>query len=235
MTRTDMNTLNLSAYEIARLIDISAVRADSTYQDVQDIIAGALKHQFICVFPLPGLLPVVFEKLKGHPEIGIGGVVGFPSGGETTSSKLAQAQELKDAGCNEIDMVLNIGKLKSGMLADVEDEIRQIKAVVSPLPLKVIMEVVLLTDDEIRTASSIILKAGADYIKTGTGWAGTTTLDHIRLIKETVGDAIKLKVAGGVRTLDTLQEMYRMGVTRFGIGYKAALNIMEESINRETQ
>ena len=231
-----MNTHNpiISSREIARLIDISAVRADSTRQDVEDIIDGAIKHNFICVFPMPGMLPLVFEKLKDHPQIGIGGVVGFPSGGETTASRQFQAKELKEAGCNEIDMVLNIGKLKSGMLNDIEDEIRQIKAAVSPLPLKVIMEVVLLTDEEIKTASSIILKAGADYIKTGTGWAGATTLHHINLIKETVGDAIKLKVAGGVRTLDTLQEMYQMGVSRFGIGYKSALSIMEECINRET-
>ena len=231
-----MSTHNpiISSLEIARLIDISAVRADSTRQDVEDIIDGAIKHNFICVFPMPGMLPLVFEKLKDHPQIGIGGVVGVPSGGETTASKLFQAKALKEAGCNEIDMVLNIGKLKSGMLNDIEDEIRQIKAAVSPLPLKVIMEVVLLTDEEIKTASSIILKAGADYIKTGTGWAGATTPHHIDLIKETVGDAIKLKVAGGVRTLDTLLEMYQMGVSRFGIGYKSALNIMEECINRET-
>ena len=230
-----MSTHNpiISSREIALLIDISAVRADSTRQDVEDIIDGAIKHNFICIFPMPGMLPLVFEKLKDHSQIGIGGVVGFPSGGETTASKLFQAKELKEAGCNEIDMVLNIGKLKSGMLNDIEDEIRQIKAAVSPLPLKVIMEVVLLTDEEIKTASSIILKAGADYIKTGTGWAGATTLHHIDLIKETVGDAIKLKVAGGVRTLDTLLEMYQMGVSRFGIGYKSALRIMEECINRE--
>lgn len=229
-----MNNRNFSSQEIARLIDISAVRADSTRQDVEDIIAGALQHNFICVFPMPSLLPVVFDQLKGHPQIGIGGVVGFPSGGETTDSKLAQARELKEAGCNEIDMVLNIGKLKSGLFDEVEEEIRQIKAVVSPLPLKVIMEVVLLTDPEICIASNLILKAGADYVKTGTGWAGATTPHHIRLIKETVGEAIRLKVAGGVRTLDTLLEMHRMGVSRFGIGYKAALSIMEEALNRET-
>lgn len=117
--------------EIARLIDISAVRADSTRQDVEDIIDGAIKHNFICVFPMPGMLPLVFEKLKDHPQIGIGGVVGFPSGGETTASKLFQAKELKEAGCNEIDMVLNIGKLKSGMLNDIEDEIRRSAAVSS--------------------------------------------------------------------------------------------------------
>ena len=128
-----MSTHNpvISSREIARLIDISAVRADSTRQDVEDIIDVAIKHNFICVFPMPGMLPLVFEKLKDHPQIGIGGVVGFPSGGETTASKLFQAKELKEAGCNEIDMVLNIGKLKSGMLNDIEDEIRQIKATVS--------------------------------------------------------------------------------------------------------
>lgn len=104
-----MSTHNpiISSREIARLIDISAVRADSTRQDVEDIIDGAIKHNFICVFPMPGMLPLVFEKLKDHPQIGIGGVVGFPSGGETTASKLFQAKELKEAGCNEIDMVLN--------------------------------------------------------------------------------------------------------------------------------
>ena len=116
--------------EIARLIDISAVRADSTRQDVEDIIDGAIKHNFICVFPMPGMLPLVFEKLKDHPQIGIGGVVGFLPA-ETTAKQAVQAKELKEAGCNEIDMVLNIGKLKSGMLNDIEDEIRQIKAAVS--------------------------------------------------------------------------------------------------------
>lgn len=229
----DTNTPIISSQEIARLIDISAVRADSTRQDVEDIIEAAIKHNFVCVFPMPGMLPLVFEKLKNHPQTGIGGVVGFPSGAETTTCKLFQAQELKKAGCNEIDMVLNIGKLKSGMLTEVEDEIRQIKAEVSPLPLKVIMEVALLTDEEIKIASTLILRAGADYIKTGTGWAGVTTLHHIALIKEMVGDAIRLKVAGGVRTLDTLLEMHRLGVSRFGIGYRSALHIMEECINRE--
>lgn len=223
----------LTSHEIARLIDISAVRAESTLQEVNDIIAGAIQYNFICVFSMPGMLPEVIGQLKAYPQIGIGGIVGFPSGGETTNSKVFQANELKAMGCTEIDMVLNIGKLKSGLTEEVKEDIRQVKAAVSPLPLKVIMEVVHLTDEEICRASSLILESGADFIKTGTGWAGATTLHHIRLIKQTVGDAIPLKVAGGVRSLDTLLEMYQLGVSRFGIGYQAALRIMEESVSRE--
>lgn len=223
----------LTSHEIARLIDISAVRAESTLQEVNDIIAGAIQYNFICVFSMPGMLPDVIKQLNAYPQIGIGGIVGFPSGGETTNSKVFQANELKAMGCTEIDMVLNIGKLKSGLTEEVKEDIRQVKAAVSPLPLKVIMEVVHLTDEEICRASSLILESGADFIKTGTGWAGATTLHHIRLIKQTVGDAIPLKVAGGVRTLDTLLEMHQLGVSRFGIGYQAALGIMEESVSRE--
>lgn len=223
----------LTSHEIARLIDISAVRAESTLQEVNNIIAGAIQYNFICVFSMPGMLPDVTTQLNEYPQIGIGGIVGFPSGGETTNSKVFQANELKAMGCTEIDMVLNIGKLKSGLTEEVKEDIRQVKAAVSPLPLKVIMEVVHLTDEEICRASSLIMESGADFIKTGTGWAGATTLHHIRLIKQTIGDAIPLKVAGGVRSLDTLLEMHQLGVSRFGIGYQAALRIMEESVSRE--
>jgi deoxyribose-phosphate aldolase len=229
-----MNKMNnLTSKEIARLIDISAVRAESTLEEVSDIVESALKYNFICVFSMPSFLPDVIEELKDAPQTGVGGIVGFPSGGETTTVKVFQATELKEIGCKEIDMVLNIGKLKSGLFDDVLNDIRQVKAAVSPLPLKVIMEVALLTDEEISKASFIIKEAGADFIKTGTGWAGSTTMHHIDIIKQSVGDTINLKVAGGVRSLDTLLEMYYCGVTRFGIGYKAALNIMEEARNRE--
>ena len=102
----------------------------------------------------------------------------------------------------------------------------------SNLTLKVIMEVVLLTDEEIATAARIIRDAGASFAKTGTGWAGATTEHHIEVIKAAVGDTIPLKVAGGVRSLDTLLKMRDMGVSRFGIGYKSALHIMQEAEER---
>ena len=223
----------LKSHELARMIDISAVRAESTLAEVNRIVEAAKEHHFICVFSMPSMLPYVFDGLRGVEDVGIGGIVGFPSGGDSTESKLWQANDLKQRGCNEIDMVMNIGKLKSGLYDDVVEEIRSIKAAVSPLPLKVIIEVALLTDDEVAKAASLVLDGGADFVKTGTGWAGATDMHHVEIIRRTVGDRIKLKVAGGVRSLATLEAMYDAGVSRFGIGYKSALQIMQECIDRE--
>jgi len=223
----------LKPTELARMIDISAVRAESTLAEVNQIVEAAKEHNFICVFSMPSMLPYVFSGLQGTDSVGIGGIVGFPSGGDTTESKVWQARDLKERGCNEIDMVMNVGKLKSGLYEDVVEEIKRIKSAVSPLPLKVIIEVALLTDEEVAKAASLVLEGGADFVKTGTGWAGATDMHHVEIIKRTVGDRIKLKVAGGVRSLATLEAMYDAGVSRFGIGYKSALQIMQECIDRE--
>ncbi|MFI3259140.1 MAG: deoxyribose-phosphate aldolase [Rikenellaceae bacterium] len=214
--------------EVARLIDISTVKTESSMSDVKEVIAAAKANNLICVFAMPCFTDYAVEQMKDYDSIKVGGVVGFPSGAETVETKLFEAKQMKEKGCDEVDMVMNVGKLKSGMLEDIASEIAQIKAVVAPLPLKVIIEVALLSDEEIVTASKIVLDAGADYVKTGTGWAGSTTLHHVKLIKDTVGDAIKLKVAGGVRDLATLKAMYEMGVSRFGIGYKSVLSIIDE-------
>ena len=152
----------LKSLELARMIDISAVRAESTLSEVNQIVEAAKKHHFICVFSMPSMLPYVFEGLQGMKDVGIGGIVGFPSGGDTTESKVWQANDLKERGCNEIDMVMNIGKLKSGLYNDVVEEIRCIKAAVSPLPLKVIIEVALLTDEEVTKAAALVLEGGVD-------------------------------------------------------------------------
>jgi deoxyribose-phosphate aldolase len=125
-------------------------------------------------------------------------------------------------------MVMNIGKLKSGFDEEVKSDILAVKEAVAPLPLKVIIEVCLLTDEEITRASKIVRDCGVAFLKTGTGWAGATTMHHIDVIKEAVADTIPLKVAGGVRDLKTLLEMKAKGVSRFGIGYKSAIQIMEQ-------
>lgn len=219
----------MTAKEIARMIDISAVRADSTKADVDNVIAAAKEYRLICAFAMPTFMSYMATELKGEKDINIGGVVGFPSGADTLSSKIFQAKECAASGCTEVDMVMNIGKLKSGMYDDVADEIAQIHSVVAPLPLKVIIEVALLTDQEVIKASKIVCDSKATYLKSGTGWAGATTLHHVELMKKTVGDGILIKVAGGVRDLATLKTMAEMGVSRFGIGYKAVLDIMKES------
>ena len=214
--------------EIAKMIDVSAVRADSTMEEVAQIVEAARKFPFICIFTMPSMIEKIRDDVRKQPYTGLGGIVGFPSGGETTQTKVHEARELKTLGCDEIDMVMNIGKLKSGLDDEVMADIMAVRAVVSPTPLKVIIEVCLLTDDEIRRAASIVRDSGASFVKTGTGWAGATTLHHLEIIRETVGDAIPIKVAGGVRDLDTLLKMKEMGASRFGIGFKSALKIMEQ-------
>ena len=129
-------------------------------------------------------------------------------------------------------MVIQIGALKSGKYDRVRDDI---KAVVEAcdVPVKTILEVACLTDDEIRIGSRLAVEAGAAYVKTGTGWAGKpTTVDTIRLIKSEIGDAARIKAAGGIRDLATIEEMVRAGCSRFGIGLNSAIKIMEEAAAR---
>lgn len=220
--------MTYSKHDIARMIDISAVQAQSTQADVDAIIAAAKAHRFICVFPLHGFINRALDAMANEPDIMVGGVIGFPSGGELTAFKVHQAKTLTAMGCGEVDMVLNVGMLKSGLDGAVARDIRRVADAAGDTPLKVIMEAPLLTDDEIARAARLICDNGASFIKTGTGWSGTTTDHHINVIKKAVGNTLPLKVAGGVRNLETVLRMVDMGVSRFGIGYASALNILNE-------
>jgi len=213
---------------IGRLVDVSAVRTQSNIEEVEESVKVAKLYNFICVYVLPSFIPYAKELLKGVSDTSLGGTVGFPSGASTTATKAFEAKELMDMGCKELDMVMNVGKLKSKLYEEVASDIKKIVEVSGSIPVKVILEVALLTDSEIIEGSKIIYDCGANFIKTGTGWTGETTFNHIELIKKTVGDSIKLKVAGGVRTLDTFSKMVDMGVSRFGLNYKSATNIMNE-------
>lgn len=214
--------------QFTALVDISAVKTDSTKTELDEIIKAAKQYKFKCVFALPSFAEYLIEQLKSTPEVLVGGVVGFPSGGDTTASKVFQAKELCQMGCGEIDMVMNIGKLKSGLYDEVVQDILAVKQAVGNLPLKVIIEAPLLSDNEIVKAGSLIAQCDVAFIKSGTGWSGTTTPRHVELMGEGVNHQVAMKVAGGVRHLAQLRAMQNQGVTRFGIGYKAALSILEE-------
>jgi deoxyribose-phosphate aldolase len=220
--------MNLSKEQIARMIDISAVKSDSNIEEVELVVKAAKKYQFICVFTLPSFAAYAKKLLSGETEIGLGGTVGFPSGASTTASKAFEAAELVDLGCSELDMVINIGKLKSNLYREAAADIKKIVEIAGVIPVKVILEVDVLTDLEIQDGAKIIRDSGARFVKTGTGWLGATSFEHIRLIKEAVGESIQLKVAGGVRHLDVLLKMHDIGVSRFGIGNNSAISIMEE-------
>lgn len=216
--------------QIARMIDISAVKTDSCIEEVESIVKAAKEYRFIGVFTLPSLTPYAHKFLAGEKGILLGGTVGFPSGASTTYSKACEAEELLKMGCDELDMVINVAKLKSSLYQEVSNDIKKIVDIAQAAPVKVILEVSLLSESEIQDGAKIIRDSGAKFIKTGTGWFGATSFEHIQQIKNAVGESIELKVAGGVRNLDVLIKMNEMGVSRFGIGHVAAINIMQEIV-----
>lgn len=220
--------MGLSLIELARMIDISAVKAGSTLNDVEAIVQAAKQYRFMAIFPLPSLVDRAKQLLGDFEDIILGGVVGFPSGSSTTNVKVVEAEDLIKLGCKELDMVIDVGKLRSQLYDEVASDINAVVDTAGKIPVKVILEVSLLTQKEITDGSLLIRDCGAKFVKTGTGWSGPTTTEHIALIKKAVGDTVQVKVAGGIRNLDFLLKIHDMGVTRFGLGYNSALAIVNE-------
>jgi len=217
----------MTAKEIAQMIDVSAVRADSTLEEVEQAAELAKTCGCAAVFALPAHTPYLVERLACS-AVFAGGVVGFPGGAETTSIKAATACELVDMGCREIDMVNDIAWLKAGKKDLYSADVRAVVNAATGLPVKVILECHWLSTDEIVRACEWCLDAGAAWVKTGTGWAPTgATLDNVALMKRTVGDRCGVKAAGGVRDLATLLAMYEQGARRFGLGGRTAQAILQ--------
>jgi deoxyribose-phosphate aldolase len=219
--------------DIVYYIDVSCVRTDVTYEEVARVAAAAKKYNFICAFAMPCFTEKLKDLLEGS-SVRLGGAAGFPSGADTTAQKVDCARFLKAAGCDEIDMVINVGALKSGDDEYVHDDIRKVVEAVKPVPVKSILECAYLSDEEIVRACNIAVDAGVRFVKSGTGWAAKpTTVDMIKLMKSTVGDRVLIKAAGGVRSLAVLEEMYAAGCRRFGIGLSSALGILKEAYERD--
>jgi deoxyribose-phosphate aldolase len=224
----------LTAKEIARMIDISCVRTTSSKADIEEMVAAARRYGFGQVSVNQCFIPYTRQLLKGTSHVCVVGNVSFPSGSDSTSLKVAQAKEMLAAGCDEIDMVMNIGKLRSKELDEVEADVRAVIETVHPVPVKVIIEVMYLNREEIEQACGICVRSGAAFVKTGTGWADrATTLEDVRLVKSFVGDRIKIKASGGIRDLDMLTQMYQAGARRFGVNLKSAIKIVEECLSLE--
>ena len=217
------------------MIDLSCVRTISSQSDIEEMVEAARSYEFGQVSILQCFIPYTKQLLQDSPHIHIVGNVSFPSGSDSTSLKVIQAKQMFDAGCDEIDIVMNIGKLRSGDLAEVEDDVRAVIETVHPLPMKVIIEIMYLTPLETRQACDICLRTGATFVKTGTGLADRgTTLEDVRLVKALVGDQIKIKASGGIRDLDTLLAMYKAGARRFGVNLRSGINIVEECRQMES-
>lgn len=215
---------------IASLIDHTILKPETTEADVRRICAEAKQHQFASVCVNPYWVPLVAQQLQGS-TVKVCSVVGFPLGANSTVMKVAEtAQAVKD-GASEIDMVVNVGELRAGNLEAVE---KDIKAVVDAAHaggaiVKVILETCLLDDAQKTAACKISMAAGAEFVKTSTGFnsAGATAHD-IALMRAAVGPTAGVKASGGIRTLADLKAMVDAGATR--IGASASVKIVEESL-----
>lgn len=219
----------LDVKTLASMIDVSAVQANSTRNQVRDFADTAMQYDCKSVFALTCFLPFLrdYRAEKGGRFL-LGAPVGFPSGGISTAMKVAEVKSAVEMGAEEIDLMLNVGFVLSGMFREAEDDIKAVKDAIGPIPLKVIIECHYLDDELIQRVSEMVVRGGAQWVKTGTGWTPTgATLENVALIKRTVGDAAKVKASGGVRNLDTIRKMVALGVERFGLG-GSARPILEE-------
>jgi len=225
--------MRLTAQEIAQMIDLSCVRATSSKSDIEEMAAAARQYQFGQVSVLQCFIPYTRQLLQGAGNIHVVGNVSFPSGSDSTSIKVAQAKEMVAAGCDEIDVVINVGKLRSGELSEVEADLKAVVEAAHPLPVKVIIEIMVLTAQQIEQACGICLRVGAAFVKTGTGRAKRgTTVEDVRTVKAIVGDGARIKASGGIRNLDTLLELYQAGARRFGVNLNSGIAIVEECLAR---
>ncbi|WP_315500253.1 deoxyribose-phosphate aldolase [Capnocytophaga gingivalis] len=202
--------------DIAKYIDYTLLKATATPADIEKLCKEALEYGFYSVCVNSGYVPLAAEQLKGS-KVKVCTVVGFPLGAMSTQAKLYETSVALSQGAQEIDMVLNVGLFLSGNVAKVLDEIALLKQETGDRVLKVIIETCYLNDDQKRLASQVCVDAGADFVKTSTGFGtGGATLADVQLIREIVGDRAKIKASGGIRDKQTALQYISLGVDRIG-------------------
>jgi len=201
---------------IAKFIDHTQLKADTTEEDIKELCSEADENGFASVCINPCWVPLCAELLK-ESEAKVCTVIGFPLGATSTESKVYEVQIAKEQGAVEFDMVANIGLLKSKKYRDVFDDIKAVVDTVAPDVVKVIIETALLTDEEKIEACVLAKEAGAHFVKTSTGFskAGATVHD-VELMKRVVGEDVEVKASGGVKDFETAVEMIKAGATRIG-------------------
>lgn len=213
--------------DAAKLIDHTLLTPEATREQIEKLCREAVAYGFYSVMVNPGYLAYALSLVRGSGVLA-GTVIGFPLGATTTPAKLAEAAEALKLGARELDMVINIGALKSGERDRVESEIRALSSLAwrSRALLKVILETALLSTEEKILACQLCLRAKADFVKTSTGFssAGATTGD-VALLRGVVGHAMGVKAAGGIRTASDLLAMVEAGASR--VGTSASVSIVE--------
>ena len=201
--------------EIMKYVDHTLLLQTATWDEIKVVCDDAMHYGVASVMIPPCYVKPAYDYVKGGVKVAT--VIGFPNGNCTTATKVFEAKDAIANGAAEIDMVINIGWLKDKKYDEVEQEIRALKEAAGDLVLKVIIETCLLTDEEKIKACEIVTKAGADYIKTSTGFStGGATFDDIKLMVEHVGENVKVKASGGISSLEDAEKYIELGAERLG-------------------
>lgn len=210
---------------IARMIDHTLLKADATKKEIEKLVDEAKEYSFASVCVNPTWVQTAAEMLAGKPEVKVCTVIGFPLGATTSETKAFETRNAIENGADEIDMVINIAALKDKRDELVEKDIRAVvEAAAGKALVKVIIETCLLTNEEKVRACELAVKAGADFVKTSTGFStGGATVQDIRLMRETVGPEIGVKASGGVRSREDALAMIDAGATRIGASSGVAI------------
>ena len=207
----------------ATMIDHTLLKADSTQKQVQQICEEAKQYGFASVCINPTWVKYSAEQLAGT-DVLVCTVIGFPLGANTSAVKAFETKDAIANGAGEIDMVINIGALKDGNFDLVRDDIKAVVDAANGTLVKVIIETCLLTDEEKVKACELAVEAGADFVKTSTGFStGGATAEDIALMRKTVGPDLGVKASGGVRSLEDMKNMIENGATRIGASSGVAI------------
>jgi len=223
---------SIDATDLARFIDHTLLKPDATREDVLRVVGEAAEHGFASVCIPPCYVEEAAQVLEragegGAPPVAVCTVISFPLGYADPQVRIAESRRAVAAGARELDTVINVSRLKGGeagwVLDDLTGWVEALRATDVELVLKVILETALLTDDEKRRAAALVADAGADFVKTSTGFAsapdggsGGATVEDVRLLAEAVGDRVRIKASGGIRTLGTALAMIDAGAARLG-------------------
>jgi len=225
--------MSYSAPSIAKLIDHTLLRPEATHADISQLCREAREYNFASVCVNSYWVPLAASQLTGT-DVKVCTVVGFPLGATSTEAKVSETEAALRAGAQEIDMVQNIGALRGDERETLEEEIALVAAVChrAGALVKVILENSLLTDDQKVTACLLAKDAGADFVKTSTGFSSSgATVHDVELMRRTVGPTMGVKASGGIRTLDDMLKMLAAGATR--IGASAGVKIIEAARSAE--
>ena len=221
--------MSITPHDIAKMLDHSTLQPFLTEEDIRKGCELALKYDCASVCARPCDVPILAEMLKGS-DVKVCTVIGFPHGSHETAIKVAEAKLALEEGCQELDMVLNIGKMIHGDHDYVKNEIKQIAdlAHANGAIVKVILETCYLTDEQKKTACRLSEEAGADFVKTSTGYGSKgCTIDDLKLMRAAVSPTVRVKGSGGIRDLDTVLSARAVGASRCGVS--ATAKIMEEA------